>query len=411
MYKRQINTAYQNFKESRISRKFEATDRMIRSESVNAFSFNLDLDKLLSEKVNISYGAEYLFNRVGSEGISYDVESNDIQTIASRYPDGSTWSSLASYLSLKYKPNNRFTFQSGVRYNAISINSDLSPNSQFYPLPFLNASLDTSAMSATAGFSWEQNEIFLWKLNTTTAFRAPNIDDIGKIFDSQPGSVVIPNSSLEPEYAYGCELGLNININSSILIDVSSYYTHLDNAITRDFISINGVSEIFYDGELCQTQAVQNSSEARIYGFEAGIKARLSNSFQITSQYSLTKGRQKDSQNFDAPVRHVAPEFGNIHLIWKSDKISLDGFLNYNGVLRHDDISHELSNHLFAQDQNGNPISPAWYTLNLRSQFKFSDTISFIGSIENILNEGYRPYASGISAPGTNFIFAISYND
>ena len=46
-----INTAYQNFKESRISRKFEATDRMIRSESVNAFSFNIDLDKLLSERL------------------------------------------------------------------------------------------------------------------------------------------------------------------------------------------------------------------------------------------------------------------------------------------------------------------------------------------------------------------------
>ena len=406
-----INTAYQNFKESRISRKFEAIDRMIRSEFVNALSFNIDVDKLLSEKVNVSYGAEYLFNRVGSEGISYDVESGEIQSIASRYPDGSKWLSLASYLSLKYKPNNRFTLQSGVRYNTISINSDLSPNSQFYPLPFLNASLETRAMSATAGFSWEQNEILLWKLNATSAFRAPNIDDIGKIFDSQPGHVVLPNSSLDPEYAYGCELGLNINLNKSLLIDISSYYTYLDNAITRDFISINGVSEIFYDGELCQTQAVQNSSESRIYGFEAGIKARLSNSLEITSQYSITKGRQKDSQNFNAPVRHVAPEFGNIHFIWKSDKISLDGFLNYNGALRGDNISHELSNHLFAQDENGNPYSPAWYTLNLRSQFKFSDTLSFIGSIENILNEGYRPYASGISAPGTNFIFSISYND
>ena len=406
-----INTAYQNFKESRVSRKFEASDRMIRSESVNALSFNIDLDKLLSEKVNVSYGAEYLFNRVGSEGISYDVESDEIQSIASRYPDGSKWSSLASYLSLKYKPNNRFTLQSGVRYNTISINSDLSPNSQFYPLPFLNASLETRAMSATAGFSWEQNEILLWKLNATTAFRAPNIDDIGKIFDSQPGYVVLPNSSLDPEYAYGSELGLNINLNKSLLIDISSYYTYLDNAITRDFISINGVSEIFYDGELCQTQAVQNSSEARIYGFEAGIKARLSNSLEITSQYSIAKGRQKDSQNFNAPVRHVAPEFGNIHFIWKRDKISLDGFLNYNGILRHNNISHELSNHLFAKDENGNPYSPAWYTLNLRSQFKFSDTLSFIGSIENILNEGYRPYASGISAPGTNFIFSISYND
>ena len=37
---------------------------------------------------------------------------------------------------------------------------------------------------------------------------------------------------------------------------------------------------------------------------------------------------------------------------------------------------------MFAQDQNGYPYSPAWYTLNLRTQFKFSDTLSFIGSIE-----------------------------
>ena len=51
------------------------------------------------------------------------------------------------------------------------------------------------------------------------------------------------------------------NLNKSLLIDISSYYTYLDNAITRDFISINGVSEIFYDGELCQIQAVHNSSE------------------------------------------------------------------------------------------------------------------------------------------------------
>ena len=118
-------------------------------------------------------------------------------------------------------------------------------------------------MSATAGFSWEQNETFLWKFNTTTAFRAPNIDDIGKIFDSQPGCVVIPNSSLKPEYAYGCELGLNININSSILVDVSGYYTYLDNAITRDFISINGASEIItkvFDKKGLHTRAAISSN-------------------------------------------------------------------------------------------------------------------------------------------------------
>ena len=38
-------------------------------------------------------------------------------------------------------------------------------------------------------------------------FRAPNIDDIGKVFDSEPGSVVVPNVHLKPEYAYSSDLG------------------------------------------------------------------------------------------------------------------------------------------------------------------------------------------------------------
>jgi len=48
--------------------------------------------------------------------------------------------------------------------------------------------------------------------------------------------------------------------------------------------------------------------------------------------------------------------------------------------------------------------------LNLRSIYNISDKISMTAAIENITNKLYRPYSSGISAPGTNFIFAINYN-
>ena len=66
--------------------------------------------------------------------------------------------------------------------------------------------------------------------------------------------------------------------------------------------------------------------------------------------------------------------------------------------------------YLYALDSNGNPYSPAWYTLNLRSIYNISDKISITTALENITNKLYRPYSSGISAPGTNFIFAINYN-
>jgi hemoglobin/transferrin/lactoferrin receptor protein len=50
-------------------------------------------------------------------------------------------------------------------------------------------------------------------------------------------------------------------------------------------------------------------------------------------------------------------------------------------------------------------------TFNIRAQYQFTDTLSFVSALENISNEGYRPFASGISAPGTHLIFAITYKN
>ena len=177
----------------------------------------------------------------------------------------------------------------------------------------------------------------------------------------------------------------------------------------RDLYVINGVSEINYDGEMSVVQAVQNTSEARIYGFEAGLKMRLSKALELNSQFTLTKGRQQHLQNEAVAVRHVAPAFGNVHMIWKHKKITIDGFLNYSGSLTFKDISQELSSHLFALDANGNSYAPSWVTVNLRTKYQLTNSLSFVGSIENISNQGYRPFASGISGPGTNLIFAIRY--
>ena len=50
-----------------------------------------------------------------------------------------------------------------------------------------------------------------------------------------------------------------------------------------------------------------------------------------------------------------------------------------------------------------------WHTLNLRALYELDENFLFTVSLENISNKLYRPYSSGISAPGTNFIFSINY--
>jgi hemoglobin/transferrin/lactoferrin receptor protein len=407
-----LTAAYQNFQESRIDRNFNSEIKRHRKEKVDAISMNFDFEKSVSERSKIFYGAEYLFNRIGSSGKQINILDNASETIASRYPDGSSWQSAAVYFSYKYKPNKKLTFQSGIRYNHIIIRADLSKNNQFFNLPFNDANLNTGALTGTAGVSWVPNDILQWKFNISTAFRAPNIDDVGKIFDSEPGSVVVPNVNLRPEHAYGAELGLAFNFENNVVLDFATYYTYLDNALVRRDFSINGQSEIMYDGELSNVQAIQNASKAWIYGFEAGIKISFSEHLKLTSQYSVIGGDEEDMYGTEVPVRHVAPAFGNTHLIWDKGNLKLDAFIDYNNELSFNQLSPSEAdkNYLYALDAQGNPYSPSWYTLNIRSQYQLNSSTSLTASIENITDQRYRTYSSGISAPGRNFILALRYS-
>ncbi|MGK0322960.1 MAG: hemoglobin/transferrin/lactoferrin receptor protein, partial [Psychroserpens sp.] len=305
----QATAAYQNFQEGRFDRDFQSSIRRVREEAVDAYSLNVDLEKGLSNKSKLFYGLEYVYNNVNSTGEEFDTTTNITSPSVSRYPNGSNWQSLAAYASFKYKPNSKFVFQSGLRYNHVIANADFTENNEFLNLPFDSTKLDAGALTGTAGISWIPSEMIQWKLNASTAFRAPNIDDIGKVFDSEPGSVVVPNQNLKPEYAYGGELGLKLNFDNIVVIDMATYYTFLDNALIRRDYTLNGESQILYDGELSNVQAIQNASKEWIYGFEVGMKLNISEQLQFSSQYNVIGGTEEDD-GVEVPVRHIAPNFG-----------------------------------------------------------------------------------------------------
>lgn len=409
--KLKLTTAYQNFKESRHDRDFQSPLKNNRHEAVDAYTFNLDLDKKLTAKTELNYGLEYIFNKVTSHGTEVNIQDGTETQTLSRYPNGSTWQSMAAYASLKYKPNTKFVLQSGLRYNHILSHADFRENNQFLNLPFDKANLNTGALTGTTGITWAPNQTIQWRLNASTAFRAPNIDDIGKVFDSEPGSVVVPNNNLKPEYAVGGDLGLRLNFGDVVKVDLATYYTYLDNALVRRDFSINGDTEIMYDGELSNVQAIQNASKAWIYGFEAGVQVNFTEQIKWTSQYNIIGGTEDDN-GIEVPVRHVAPSFGNTHLVYDGSNLKLDAFLDFNGELSYNQLapSETGKDYIYALDVNGNPYAPSWYTLNVRTQYQFSETIELTASLENITDQRYQTYSSGIAAPGRNLILALKYS-
>jgi hemoglobin/transferrin/lactoferrin receptor protein len=408
----QATLAYQNFQESRMDRDFGNDVRNIREESVDAISTNLDLEKQLGTKTELFYGAEYVYNKIKSLGEEQNISSNETISTVSRYPNGSDWQSFAAYSSFKYKPNPKFVLQTGVRYNHIFVNADFTENNQYVDLPFEATKIDAGALTGTAGISWTPNNVIEWKFNLSSAFRAPNIDDVGKVFDSEPGSVVVPNNNLRPEYAYGGELGLKLNFDNVFVVDVATYYTYLDNALVRRDFTLNGESEILYDGELSTVQAIQNAAKSKIYGFEAGIQLKFTKQLKLTSQYNVIGGSEEDDNGDENPLRHAAPNFGNTHLVWQNSKIQIDAFTEYNNELSFYQLapSETEKDYIYALDAHGNPYAPSWYTLNLRTQYKINDAATIVASVENITDQRYKTYSSGIASAGRNFILSLKYS-
>ena len=400
--------SFQHFTESRSDRDFGAPFLYKTQEKVAAYTTAWDFEKKI-KKAKLNYGVEYIFNKVGSRGLKTDILSGTSQQDVSRYPDGSSWQSLAGYMSTQFALAENISFLGGLRYSHIIVAAQF--DTSLFALPFTEATINTGALTGTAGVTWNPNQTLGWRLNFGTAFRAPNIDDIGKVFDSEPGSVVVPNPDLKPEYAYNGDLGVSLNFENKIKLDFAGFYTILEDALIRRDFSLDGESQIVYQGELSTIQAIQNASRAQVYGFEAGLEFAFSKAVKLSSQYNITKGFAQDQQGTKQALRHAAPAYGNTHIVYKKEKLTLDVFAVYNGQFDFEDLAPSQQNNafLYAADQNGNPYAPKWYTLNFSGQYKFSKAFQLTATLETITDQRYRPYSSGRSAPGRNLIIAATY--
>lgn len=404
-----LTNAYQQFRESRHDRNFGDAVLFVTREKVDAFSTNADLKKELGARSTLYYGLEYVYNKVRSEGYAENIITETREETASRYPDGSTWQSSSAYVNLNYRPGRRLTLRSGMRYTLVNIDADFRANNVFYDFPFDTASLNTDAFTGSLGLHWRPGRLLQFRLQAATAFRAPNIDDMGKIFDSEPGAVVVPNPELKPEYAYNIDLGVQLNLLERLKLDLTGFHSWLKDAMVRRDYAYNGSTQIEYNGELSDIQAIQNASRARVYGVEGAAEWRLSNVLKARGTLTWVKGEEELDDGSVSPLRHAAPLFGNISLAYVKQRLRLEAWAQFNGELTYRELaeSERGKPYLYAIDANGDPFSPSWYTLNVRGGYDVLENTRLQLALENITDQRYRTYSSGIAAPGINLVVTL----
>lgn len=401
-----LRLAQQMFEESRIDRSLNSNDRSIRKEEVMAYSVNLDFLKQIGTKNKLTYGVEYVLNDVTSTGIDEDITTGTGVEGPSRYPQ-STWQSMALYVTDHYKISEKISLHAGLRYNHFILNADF--DTSFYPFPFTEAKLNNGALTGSFGAVYRPNNNWILSANFATAFRSPNVDDVGKVFDSEPGAVVIPNPDLEAEYAYNVDVNITKVFGKWVRVDLTGYYTLLNNALVRRDFTLNGADSIVYDGTLSQVQAIQNAAQTKVYGLQATLEVKLPAGFSLSSNFNYQHGEEELDDGSTSTSRHAAPMFGVTRLQYSANKLMLQLYAEYQAERSFDDLPEEEKGktEIYAADENGNPYAPRWYTLNFKANYQFTQNLSVGAGVENITDQRYRPYSSGLSGAGRNFIISL----
>jgi hemoglobin/transferrin/lactoferrin receptor protein len=395
-----IIAAVQRIDEDRITRRFGRSTRSIQEEDVTVYSLNTDFQKTILKKVRFNYGLEFTHNDVQSSATFQDVVERTEIDAPTRYPGGgSRLTTLAAYLGFKKQLNRKFNLNLGGRYSHTILGSDFVEN-DFYQLPFDKIRFNNGAITGSAGLIYKPDSLWQFNVVAASAYRSPNVDDFGKVREKD-GFVTVPNDVLKPEYAYSGELtGSRFLFNNKAQISATGFYTLLNDAIVQRDYQINGEDSLEVEGEVSRVQTNLNAGQAVVYGYSVSWKSEVFTDFSIDATYNFTYGQD---QAEDIPLAHIPPVFGNVGVSYHTDKFRGRVHAMFNGAKNTDRYAPGSTDNPAEALENG---TPSWWTLNLNTSYFVSNTIEVQFGIDNILDEHYKVFASGISAPGRNFVLS-----
>lgn len=389
--------SYQHIEESRYDRRFNNNNRNERVENVDVFALTVDFQKKISIN-SFRYGIDGQFNDVKSTAHRYNVATGEITPQSTRYPDGgNTMNLLAAYFTHTKQINENWIWNDGVRAGGSWLHSTFIDKT-FFPFPFDQVKQNYLVGSANAGIIYTPAS---WKFSllTSTGFRAPNVDDMSKVFDSAPGMVIVPNPDLTAEKTLNGDLSVTKFFGSKVRAEGAFYVTEFYDALVVLPSTFNGQSFIDYDGVSSKVYATQNKGRAYLYGYSLSLRASLSEHIVFTATHNYTHGSVKNDDGSESPLDHIAPAFGRVGIQYNTSKFKSELFSNFSGWKYLSRYSSSGEDNLQYATAEG---MPSWYTVNVRASYDLNEIITVQAGIDNLLDLQYRTFASGINSPGRN---------
>lgn len=398
-----ITLAWQNIDQTRHDRRFNNLNRNNRLENVKVYSVNADFSKSIGEKTSANYGLEYYFNDVTSTAYSENINTGVQSPLDTRYASGgASMSGAAAYATAIHKVNNKLAFNAGLRYSHVNLSASFSDKT-FFDFPFTDVNQSNGNLNGSVGLVLTPNA--KWRISTlaSTGFRAANVDDLAKVFESTSGNLIVPNNELKPEKVSNVEATIERKFNGKTILALNGYYMNYTDALTTGKAQFNGQDSIMYDGSMSAVYTTINADEAYIYGGNLSLNSQVNDRLSMQSSVVYTYGRIK-TDNGDTPLDHIPPVYGRTGFTYQQQKFRGEAYVLYNGWKRLEDYRLNAEDNEAYATANG---MPAWYTLNARASYQLQENVQLMVGLENILDANYRVFASNISGAGRNVTLTL----
>lgn len=409
-----VTLAFQDIEESRHNRRWGSNNLAHRVEQVQVYSFNADFDKYLGGKFDLRYGLEGTYNNVNSTAHRENILTGVETALDTRYPDGgSNTKSIAAYTTLSHALSDQLTMHEGVRISHNTLASQFE-DTTFFDFPFNEIKQQNTVATFQLGIAYLPGNNLKLYANMNSGFRAPNVDDISKVFESfkgdttggnsDLGTIIVPNPDLKAEKTYNFELGFSKTWSEKLQLSLTGFYTLLRDAIITDNAQFNGQDFIPYGDTLARVQMNVNAATAYITGYTAAMNYQINQQFSLAGSYNYTYGRINDPNR---PLDHIAPAFGRASVRYRDHGFDVEAFSLFNAAKKLKDYNLAGEDNLNYATING---MPAWYTLNIRASYQINSYLMAQAGVENILDRSYRVFASGINSAGRNISLSLRAN-
>jgi outer membrane receptor protein involved in Fe transport len=368
----EFSVSQQTSIEQRKLQKNASTTLRAERDEIATMGILADVQSQFSSTWSAHSGIDYFNDRINSKREDINLTNNSIKALRGLYPNDAGYQYQSIY-SIHHLDLDAWQVETGLRFHQ---------NLASLPDTTLGLTqVKSSALVYSLGVARAIAQGISLYANTSSGFRAPNMDDLGSlgIVDFR---YELPAFDLKPEYSQNYELGIKIS-KAKFFQELTLFQTELENLITR--IKTSKVIQSY------PVYEKRNVDKAFLRGGEWSGRYELSNSISAKANISYVYGQ---SVTLNEPMRRIPPLHGGFSLSYARKNLFVNSELLFAAAQDRLSAGDKADNRM-------NPLgTPGWAIINLQANYLFNSHFSISLQAQNIGDVDYRMHGSGINGVG-----------